>query len=138
MIERFKSLAPAILGITRFLAGTIFTLHGAQKIFGFFGGIPPGAPKAIIWTAGSIELVGGALIAIGLFTRSAAFLSSGLMAFAYFIGHAGNGFWPNVNGGEVAILYCWLFLYIAAAGPGAFAVDNLMRRAPGSPAPAAA
>ena len=71
-----------------FLAGVMFACHGAQKLFGVFGGMPPGVPKALIWTAGPIEFFGGILIAIGLFTRSAAFLCSGLMAFAYFIGHA--------------------------------------------------
>jgi putative oxidoreductase len=128
--DRFSSLAPKILGITRIISGVMFTCYGAQKLFGAFGGIPPGAPRWIINTAGPIELIGGALIAIGLLTRPAAFLSSGLMAAAYFKGHAfsGGGFWPHANGGELAVLYCWLFLYIAAAGPGAFAIDNLLRR----------
>jgi putative oxidoreductase len=129
MIERFKAQAPRILAVTRFLAGIMFACHGAQKLFGAFGGLPPGVPKALIWSAGPIELVGGALIAIGLFTRSMAFLASGLMAFAYFIGHAHNGFWPATNGGELAIFYCWLFLYIAAQGPGAWALDSLRGRA---------
>jgi len=127
-IDRFRAQAPRILGVTRILAGIMFACHGAQKLFGAFGGIPPGVPKALIWSAGPIELIGGALIAVGLFTRSAAFLCSGLMAFAYFIGHAHNGFWPAANGGEPAILYCWLFLYLAATGPGAWALDNLRRR----------
>ncbi len=125
MIESFRSQASRILGVTRILVGIMFACHGAQKLFGVFGGMPPGVPKALIWSAGPIELVGGALIAIGLFTRSAAFLTSGFMAFAYFIGHAPHGFWPVANGGELAILYCWLFLYIAAQGPGAWALDNL-------------
>jgi putative oxidoreductase len=128
IINRFTSQAPRILGVTRILAGIMFACHGAQKLLGMFGGIPAGVPKALIWTTGPIELVGGILIAIGLFTRSTAFLSSGLMAFAYFIGHAGNGFWPAVNGGELAILYCWLFLYLAAQGPGAWALDHLLFR----------
>ncbi|HVS32559.1 MAG TPA: DoxX family protein [Thermoanaerobaculia bacterium] len=127
-VARFHSLAPKILGATRILAGIMFATHGAQKVLGVFGGVPAEVPAFIIWTAGPIELAGGILIAAGLFTRSVAFLCSGLMAFAYFMGHAPNGFWPNVNGGEPAILYCWLFLYIAAAGPGAWALDNLWRR----------
>src|SRR4051812_9479961 len=98
---RFTSWAPYVLGLTRILTGVMFCCHGAQKMLGTFGGIPPGAPKAIIWTAGSVELVGGALVAVGLITRLAAFISSGLMAFAYFMGHAGKGFWPIVNGGEL-------------------------------------
>jgi len=125
VIDRFRAQAPRILGATRFLAGVMFACHGAQKLFNAFGGIPPGVPKALIWSAGPIELIGGILIAIGLLTRSSAFLCSGLMAFAYFIGHAPNGFWPAANGGELAIFYCWFFLYLAAQGPGAWAVDNL-------------
>ena len=128
--NRYMGWAPKILGVARILAGTMFALHGSQKVLGFFGGMPPDAPKWIIWTAGPIELVGGALIAIGLFTRPVAFLASGLMAFAYFMGHAGSGFWPTRNGGELAVLYCWFFLYLSAAGPGAWALDNLRRRAP--------
>jgi putative oxidoreductase len=133
IIDRFREQAPRILGATRILAGILFACHGAQKLFGAFGGIPPGVPKALIWSAGPIELVGGALIAIGLLTRSVAFLCSGFMAFAYFIGHAPNGFWPASNGGELAILYCWLFLYIAAHGAGAFALDNLRTSSKSTP-----
>ena len=132
-MERFRAQAPRILGATRFLAGVMFACHGAQKIFNAFGGMPPGVPKALIWSAGPIEFIGGILIAIGLLTRSAAFLCSGLMAFAYFIGHAPNGFWPAANGGELAIFYCWFFLCLAAQGPGAWAFDNLWRREPITP-----
>ena len=129
-VERFTSFAPQILSILRILAGVMFACHGAQKILGAFGGMPPGVPMNWeIWTAGIIELVGGAMIAIGLFTRTNAFLASGLMAVAYFKGHASGGFFPKVNGGEPAVLYCWLFLYIAAAGPGPWAVDAIVRRA---------
>jgi putative oxidoreductase len=120
--------APRILGLLRILSGTMFALHGAQKVLGLFGGVPAEAPALIIWTAGPIELVGGALIALGLFTRPSAFLSSGLMAFAYFIGHGSRGFLPITNGGELAVLYCWLFLYLAAHGPGAFSLDGLRGR----------
>jgi len=132
MIEKFRLQAPRILGVTRILVGIMFACHGAQKLFGAFGGIPPGVPKALIWSAGPIELVGGALIALGLFTRSTAFFTSGFMAFAYFIGHAPHGFWPAANGGELAIFYCWVFLYLAAQGPGAWALDGL--RTPRTPA----
>lgn len=124
--DRFASWAPRILGALRIVAGALFACYGAQKIFGWFGGIPPGAaPKALIWSAGSIELIGGLLIMFGLFTRIAAFLCSGQMAIAYFTGHATHGFWPIVNHGELALLFCWLFLYIAAQGYGAFALDGL-------------
>lgn len=125
MIERFGSWSPKIFGVFRILAGIMFACHGAQKLFGAFGGMPPGVPKALIWTAGPIELVGGILIAIGLFTRMTAFILSGFMAVAYFTGHAPNGFWPATNGGELAILYCWLFLFIAASGAGGLALDGL-------------
>lgn len=126
--DRFSGWAPAILGVTRILAGINFASHGAQKVFGMFGGMPPGVPAWITWGGGLIELIGGALIALGLFSRAAAFVCSGQMAFAYFMGHGFKAFWPIVNGGEPAILYCWLFLYLAAQGPGAFALDNLRRR----------
>ena len=128
------TISPKVLAILRILTGTMFACHGAQKLFGAFGGLPPGVPMDwMIWTAGIIECFGGGLIAIGLFTRPVAFLAGGLMACAYFIGHARNGFWPTVNGGELAILYCWIFLYLAAQGPGAWAVDNVWQRRATSP-----
>ena len=128
MRERLSVWAPYILGITRILAGIMFACHGAQKVLGMFGGMPKEAPALVVWTAGPLELAGGILIALGLFTRTTAFICSGLMAAAYFIGHAKGGFLPKVNGGELAVLYCWLFLYIAAAGPGAWALDNFIGR----------
>jgi putative oxidoreductase len=127
-MKKLSSFAPQILAITRILVGVLFTSHGAQKVLGAFGGVPAGTPAFIVWSAGLVELLGGALIAVGLFTRGAAFLSSGLMAFAYFMAHASRGFWPILNGGELAIVYCWLFLYLAAQGPGSFALDNLRQR----------
>lgn len=129
LVDRFQSWAPRILGALRIIAGALFACYGAQKIFGWFGGIPPGAaPKSLIWSAGTIELIGGLLIMLGLFTRITAFICSGQMAIAYFTGHATHGFWPIVNHGELAVLFCWLFLYIAAAGYGAFALDGLRSR----------
>lgn len=128
IVDRFTSWAPRILGVARILAGIMFACHGAQ-LLGAFGGTPPGAPVWIVWTAGPIELAGGALVAIGFLSRSAAFVCSGMMAIGYFIAHAPKGFWPTVNGGELAILYCWLFLYLSAQGPGAWALDGLRRRA---------
>jgi len=127
-IDRFTSLAPKILGILRILAGVLFTCYGAQKMLGAFGGLPPGAGGWMVTLSGTIELTGGALIAIGLFTRPAAFLCSGLMAFAYFIGHAGEGFWPVLNGGSAAIFYCFYFLYLSAAGAGPLSLDALVGR----------
>ena len=128
LFDTLGAQAPRILGIFRILAGIMFACHGAQKILGAFGGIPAEHLNAMTRTAGIIELVGGALIAVGLFTRPAAFLCSGLMAFAYFIGHAPQGFWPKTNLGEPAIMYCWLFLYLAAQGPGAWSLDGLRAR----------
>jgi putative oxidoreductase len=128
-----SSWAPKILGVMRILTGIMFACHGAQKLFGAFGGMPAGVPAWIRYGAGGIEFFGGALIALGLFTRPVAFLASGTMAIAYFYGHARHGQFPaaivpKVNQGELAVVYCWLFLYIAAAGAGAYALDNLFFR----------
>ena len=124
MLKKLEKFAPEILGASRILIGTLLACHGAQKVLGAFGGPPAGAPAAILWTAGPIELVGGALMAIGLFSRGAAFLMSGLMAAAYFVAHASRGFWPILNGGELAIAYSWMSLYLVARGPGAWALDK--------------
>jgi len=114
----------------RIVAGYAFALHGAQKLFGVLGS--EGVPLfSFFGFAGVIELFGGALIAVGLFTRPVAVFASGEMATAYFIGHvAPNGafLFPVVNRGELAVLYCFLFLYIAFHGPGAFSLDALRRR----------
>lgn len=110
----------------RILAGLLFLQHGLKKLFGMFGGSEPSDP--LIWAAGVIELCGGALVAAGLFTRWAAFFASGTMAVAYFTVHAPKGFWPIQNGGELAALYCWAFLLIAARGPGPWSLDALLRR----------
>ncbi len=125
MFRKLERFAPQVLGVTRALVGILLACHGAQKLLGAFGGVPAGTPAFIAWTAGGIELVGGGLLAVGLFARGTAFLMSGLMAFAYFMAHAPQGFWPIRNGGELAILYSWLSLSRAAQGPGAWAVDNL-------------
>lgn len=138
MFDWLQKQAPRILGITRILFGIMMACHGAQKVLGAFGGMPAGVavPPFIKWGAGSIELVGGALLAVGLFARPVAFLLSGLMAFAYFMGHAPQGFWPKQNQGELAVIYCWFALYVAAVGPGAWSLDG-MRGAPGTRAAAA-
>jgi putative oxidoreductase len=126
-MKKLSPFTPHILGITRIVAGVMFASHGAQKL-GAFGGVPAGTPAFVVWGAGLIELVAGLLIAAGLFTRPAAFLSSGTMAVAYFMAHGLQSFWPIQNGGELAVLYSWLFLYLAAEGPGAFALDNIWGR----------
>jgi len=115
--------APTILGITRIVAGLIFLEHGTMKLLGFPPGMHP-PMFSIFWFAGLIELVAGVLITLGLFSRVAAFIASGEMAFAYFMGHFPKSFFPAQNGGDAAILFCFLFLYIAAAGPGALALNR--------------
>jgi len=120
-----KPHADKIYAVLRILAGLMFLAHGLQKIFGLFGGLPEGTPAFIQYGAGTIELVTGGLIAIGLFAAPAAFLASGTMAVAYFIGHvAPSGtILPIVNKGELAVLYCWFFLFVAARGAGIWSVD---------------
>jgi putative oxidoreductase len=112
----------AIFAALRVVAGVMFACHGAQKLLGAFGGqkVPI---ASLMGLAGVIELVGGLLIAIGLFASWAAFLASGQMAAAYFMAHAPQGSLPLVNKGELAVLYCFLFLYIAARGAGPYSLD---------------
>jgi putative oxidoreductase len=122
--------APRIRSILRIVAGLAFMLHGTQKLLGF---PDPGAKltehaPTLIRAAGIIEIVCGALITAGLLTSIAAFLASGEMAVAYFKQHAPNGFWPTLNGGETAMLYCFVFLYFAFAGPGPWSIDALLGR----------
>jgi len=113
-----------LLSILRFVSGLLFLQHGLMKIFAFPGPfMRPLAFGELVWFAGAIELIGGILLIVGLYTRWVAFVCSGLMAFAYFIGHAGRGFYPILNGGNLAILYSFVFLYIAAAGPGPWSID---------------
>jgi putative oxidoreductase len=113
--------------LMRFVLGLLFACHGAQKLFGVLGGkVMTGNP--LMLTAGIIEFVGGLLIAVGLFTRVAAFLASGEMAVAYFKAHAPRGFWPVLNEGELAVVYCFVFLFIAAYGAGLYSFDRAFRR----------
>ncbi|MBW2395316.1 MAG: DoxX family protein [Deltaproteobacteria bacterium] len=118
--------ADKIYAAMRILTGLLFVQHGLQKIFGLFGGAPEGAPGFIVYGAGGVELVGGALVAIGWFTGPAAFISSGTMAFAFLLGHVvqKGSLLPILNGGDLPILYCWIFLLIAAKGSGVWSVDS--------------
>ena len=109
--------------LMRIFFGLLFMSHGLQKVFGLFGGAPAGAPPVVVYVAGGIELVAGALIAIGLFTRWAAFLASGQMAVAYWMAHGMHGLFPTANGGELAVLYCFSMLFLAAHGAGIWSVD---------------
>lgn len=111
--------------LMRIVAGFLFLWHGVQKLFGFPSGMPAGVPAFIIYVAGPIELFGGILIMIGLFTNYAAFLASGLMAFAYWMAHGTKALLPVQNNGELAALYCFVFLFIAAQGSGIWSIDSL-------------
>jgi putative oxidoreductase len=126
-LERYQ---PQLRAILRIVVALLFMEHGLAKLL-HFPVAQPGAPDplpAILFAAAAIEIVMGALIALGLFTRLAAFIAAGEMAIAYFMFHAPQGFWPIVNGGEGAILYCFIFLYLAAAGPGAWSIDGMRNR----------
>ena len=113
--------------VMRIVVGLLFACHGAQKLFGVLGGQNiPSTP--LIITAGVIEFVAGGLVALGLFAGYAAFVASGEMAVAYFHGHAAGGFWPLVNKGELAVLYCFIFLYLASKGSGRLSVDALIKK----------
>ena len=132
MNQEHTFLKPAIArSVLRIIVGFTFSLHGAQKLLGAFGGLPGGMKPSlfsIIGIAGVLELLGGILMMLGLFTRYVAFILCGEMAFAYFRMHAPRGFWPIVNGGELAVLYCFIFLYLFASGPGVWSLDSLLRR----------
>ena len=116
----------------RIVAGLTFSLHGLQKILGFFGGMGGHGATAplfsLLWTAGMLEIVGGLLLILGLCTRPVAFVLAGEMAFAYFRMHLPRGPWPIQNGGELAVLYCFVFLYLCTAGPGPLSLDRLFRK----------
>lgn len=111
--------------LLRIVAGFMFACHGAQKLFGVLGG--KRATESFFMLAGVIEFGAGILVMAGLFTGIAAFLASGEMAVAYFYAHAKHGFWPIINQGELAALYCFLFLYIAAHGAGKWSIDGLKK-----------
>ena len=122
--------APRVLSILRIVAALLFMEHGLMKLF-HFPAAQPGAPDPLppmLLAAAWIEVVGGGLIALGLFTRAAAFVCSGQMAFAYFLAHGSQGFWPALNGGEAAILFCFIFLYLVFAGPGVWSLDTAVRK----------
>jgi len=122
---------PQLLAILRIVVGLLVLEHALSKFFAFPVPFPVHPLPPLLVAAGVIELVTGVLVTVGLFTRLAAFIASGEMAFAYFIDHFPKSFWPLVNMGEVAILFCFILLYIAAAGPGAWSVDGLrLRREP--------
>ena len=128
-MERFSTQLYAVL---RIVVGFTFLWHGAQKLFGFPGGGPEGIPTFVLYVGGPIELIGGILVMIGLMTRWAAFLCSGMMAAAYWLAHGFKAALPIMNGGELAVLYCFVFLFIAAQGSGAWSVDASRSRGGGA------
>jgi len=119
---------PQVLGLVRIVVGLLYLEHATQKFLAFPVPFPIQPLPPLLAAAGIVEVIAGLLITIGLFTRLAAFLASGEMAIAYFYMHLPQGFWPVVNKGEVAILFCFIFLYIAAAGPGAWSIDGARKR----------
>lgn len=126
-ITAWTKAAPLLLSIVRIVAGLLFMQHGAQKLFGLLGGTP--VPLMSLYAlAGVLEFFGGLLVAIGLATRPVAFVLSGEMAFAYFMAHAPKNFWPVQNGGDLAVLFCFVFLYLSAAGAGPLSVDRALGR----------
>ena len=127
MEKTLAPLAPYAFAILRIIAGLLFVAHGGQKVFGWFGGQPVSL-GSLFGLAGIIEIVFGILITIGLLTSFAAFIASGQMAVAYFIGHFPKSFWPLENDGEPAVLFCFIFLYLATQGSGIWSVDSARGR----------
>ena len=123
--------APRVLSIVRVVSALIFMAHGTQKLLNF-PPMPAGRPNPELFSlygfAGSLEIVGGILLVFGLFTRPVAFILSGEMAFAYWMSHAPRSMYPILNGGDASILYCFLFLYLAFAGGGAWSLDRMLRK----------
>jgi putative oxidoreductase len=124
IFEKLSRYQPYALAALRIIAALLFIEHGTQKLFGFPPAQMEGSLPPLLLAAALLELVGGILILIGLFTRPVAFILSGQMAFAYFMAHAPKSFFPAINGGDAAILFCFVFLFLVTAGPGAFAVDK--------------
>ena len=127
-MSKIEAWSPHALAAVRIITALLFIEHGLMKLVAFPAAVPglPSPLPAILVAAALIEIVGGALIAVGFFTRIAAFICSGEMAAAYFMFHAPQSFWPAVNQGDAAILFCFVFLYIAFAGAGAFSIDALL------------
>ena len=132
LVDRWAGWGPQMQSLLRVVAGAMFLLAGTMKIFAFPAGMPPNGGTAVfpsqIWIGGALEVVCGGLLLLGLFTRPAAFLMAGQMAVAYFQFHAPGGFWPILNGGVTAVLYCFVWLFFSAAGPGPWSLDARRRK----------
>jgi putative oxidoreductase len=127
-MERWLSKNSDFLyAVMRMMVGLLFACHGVQKLFGMLGGQSQ-VSNPVLLAAGIIEIVGGGFVAMGLWTSYAAFISSGEMAVAYFMAHAAKGFWPIQNKGELAVLYCFVFLYIASRGSGVLSVEAMTKK----------
>jgi putative oxidoreductase len=129
-MERLTVWAPRVLSLLRIISALLFMEHGLMKLF-HFPAPQPGAPDPLppmLLAAAWLEVIGGALLVLGLFTRPVAFVLAGQMAVAYFIAHASQGFYPALNGGEAAILFCFIFLYLVFAGPGPWSLDAVVRK----------
>ena len=132
LLAKWSAFSPQLQSVLRIVAALIYVVAGTVILFAFPVGMPPNGGTAALTSqiglGGALELIGGGLLVLGLFTRPVAFLLSGEMAVAYFQFHASQSFWPNVNGGIPAVLYCFLWLYFSAAGPGPWSLDALIRR----------
>ena len=131
-MERLVVWAPRVLSLLRIITALLFMEHGLMKLF-HFPAPQPGAPDPlppILMAAAVLEVVGGGLLVLGLFTRPVAFILSGQMAVAYFLAHGSQGFWPALNGGEAAILFCFIFLYLVFQGGGEWSLDAKLRKQP--------
>jgi putative oxidoreductase len=131
MPARWKARAPELRSLLRIVAAFLFIPSGTIKLFAYPMAMPEGATAAVmsqIWIGGVLEIIGGALLLVGLFTRPVAFLLAGEMAVAYFQFHAPQGFWPTMNGGIPAVLFCFIWLYFSAAGAGPWSLDAMRRK----------
>ena len=133
-MSAIRTIEPFARSLLRIVAGFTFSLHGMQKLLGFFGGMNGRggtvAFRSLLGIAGGLEMIGGLLLILGLFTSPVAFILCGEMAVAYFRAHFPHGFFPLVNHGEPAVLYCFIFLYLWTAGAGPLSLDSLVRKKP--------